>query len=244
MGGVVSDRLTGAASPALRVDYGMIAPRVRVLFGASYFKGNFDASEIARFAQRLRSLVSDPTNDFTINVGQISWSDLETDLDLQYLFPNGPMETYVGLGLGVHVRNGNGTAINGTFVEDALDTIVAGLNLSAGAMVPVTPALAFTADLRGSLTSELRSASARAGLMLRFPHRGPPCARASKPCVASPKSKLVSASDVSPATSEFSGATSDASLSANPASIMARASLIMRWNPSRADSARDESSFS
>jgi hypothetical protein len=174
MGGVVSDRLTSAASPAVRVDYGMIAPRVRVLLGASYFKGNFNASEIAKFTQRLRGLVSDPTNDFTINVGQIRWSDLETDLDLQYLFPNGPVETYVGLGLGVHVRNGNGTAINGTFVEDALDTIVAGLNLSAGAMVPVTPALAFTADLRGSLTSELRSASARAGLMLRFPHRGPP----------------------------------------------------------------------
>ena len=174
MGGVVSDRLTSAASPALRVDYGMIAPHVRVLLGASYFKGNFNASEIAKFTQSLRALVSDPTNDFTINVGQISWSDLETDLDLQYLFPNGPVETYMGLGLGVHIRNGSGTAVNGTFVEDALDTIVAGLNLSAGAIVPVVPALAVTLDLRGSLTSELRSASARAGLMLRFPHRGPP----------------------------------------------------------------------
>ncbi len=174
MGGVVSDRLTSAPSPAVRVDYGMIAPHVRVLLGASYFKGNFNASEIAKFTQRLRALVSDPTNDFTINVGQISWSDLETDLDLQYLFPNGPVETYMGLGLGVHLRNGTGTAINGTFVEDALDTIVAGLNLSAGLIVPVVPSLALTAELRGSLTSELRSASARAGLMLRLPHRGPP----------------------------------------------------------------------
>jgi hypothetical protein len=174
MGGVVSDRLTNAPSPAVRVDYGMIAPRVRVLLGASYFEGDFNASEIAKFTQRLRGLVSDPTNDFTINVGQISWSDFETDLDLQYLFPNGPVESYMGLGLGVHVRNGNGTAINGTFVEDALDTIVAGLNLSAGVMVPVVPTFAFTADLRGSLTSELRSVSARAGLMLRFPHRGAP----------------------------------------------------------------------
>jgi hypothetical protein len=174
MGGVVSDRLTSAPSPAVRVDYGMIAPRVRVLLGASYFEGDFNASEIAKFTQRLRALVSDPTNDFTINVGQITWSDFETDLDLQYLFPNGPVETYIGLGLGVHIRNGNGTAINGTFVEDALDTIAAGLNLSVGVMVPLVPSFAFTADLRGSLTSELRSASARAGLMLRFPHRGAP----------------------------------------------------------------------
>jgi hypothetical protein len=173
MGGVVSDRLTGAPSPALRVDYGLIAPRVRVLLGASYFTGDFDAAEVSRFAQRLRALVSDPTNDFTISVGQITWSDLETDVDLQYLFPNGPFETYVGLGLGVHVRNGNGSAINGTFVEDALDTIGAGLNVSAGAIVPVAPVLAFTVDLRGDLTSELRSASARVGMMLRFPHRAP-----------------------------------------------------------------------
>jgi hypothetical protein len=174
VGGVISDRLTSAASPALRVDYGLIAPHVRVLLGASYFKGNFNASEIAKFSQRLRGVVSDPTNDFTIDVGQITLSDVEADLDLQYLFPNRSFETYLGLGLGVHVRNGNGAAINGTFVEDALDTVAAGLNLSAGVMVPVVPALAITADFRGALTSGLESASARAGFMLRLPHAATP----------------------------------------------------------------------
>ncbi len=174
MGAVASNRLTTEPTPALRVDCGVLAPRVRLLLGGSYFKGQFKPDEIARFAQRLRAVVVDPTNDFTINVGTITWSELEADLDLQYLFPNGPVRTYVGLGLGVHLRNGDGAAINGTFVEDALDTIAAGLHGSMGAEVRVAPPLALTADLRGVLTSELRAVTLRGGLMLRFRQKGVP----------------------------------------------------------------------
>lgn len=174
MGGLVSDRLTAEPSPALRLDYGVLAPRLRVLLGASYFKGQFNQDEINRFAQRLRRVVSDPTDDFTINVGAITWTQLELDGDLQYLFPADRVQTYLGLGIGVHVRDGDGQVIQGTFVEDALDTIAAGLNLSLGVEVSLVRALAATVDLRGALTSELRLASARGGLMYRFP---PPRAR-------------------------------------------------------------------
>lgn len=168
MGGVVSDRLTAEPSPALRIDYGVLAPRLRLMFGASYFRGEFNQDEIAEFAQRLRRVVVDPTNDFSVNVGSITWSQLELDGDLQYLFPAGRAETYLGLGVGVHVRDGDGTAIDGTFVEDALDTIAAGVNLSAGVEVGLASRLAVTLDLRGALTSELRIASGRGGLMYRF----------------------------------------------------------------------------
>jgi len=169
MGGVVSDRLTAEPSAALRVDYGVIAPRLRVLFGASYFRGEFNQEEISRFAQRLAQVVVDPTADFRINVGSIVWSQLGLDGDLQYLFPAKRVRTYLGLGIGVHVRDGDGAAIAGTFVEDALDTIAAGLNLSVGAEVALISHLAATVDLRGALTSELRLASARGGLMYRIP---------------------------------------------------------------------------
>jgi hypothetical protein len=169
MGGVVSDRLTAEPSPALRVDYGVLAPRLRVMFGASYFRGEFNQDEITRFAQRLRRVVLDPTGDFAIDVGSITWSQLEIDGDLQYLFPAARVQTYLGLGIGVHARGGDGAAIDGTFVEDALDTIAAGLNLSVGVEVALVSHLAATVDLRGALTSELRLASARGGLMYRFP---------------------------------------------------------------------------
>lgn len=169
-GAVVSDRLTTEPTWAVRIDYGLIAPKVRVLIGGSYFRGDFNADEIAQFESRLRRVVRDPTLEFAIDVGTITWADFEGSLDLQYLFqPAARVIPYVGLGLGVHVRDGDGTAIDGTFVEDALDTIAAGATLSLGTEIVLAPRVRLTADLRGVLTSELRTASARGGLMFRIP---------------------------------------------------------------------------
>jgi len=172
-GAVASDRLTRKVTGAVRVDYGRIAPRVRVLLGASYFKGEFKPTEISKFEQGLERVVQNQPPGFTIDVGTITWSDIETDLDLQYVLEAGRRVTnYVGIGFAVHFRNGTGTAIDDTFVEDALDTVDAGLNLSWGTAIELLPEVQFTVDLRGGLTSELRTASARAGLMYRIPGRG------------------------------------------------------------------------
>lgn len=163
-----SDRLVTRLSGAVRVDYGFIAPNVRVLLGASYFKAAFEPEEIASFETRLRRVVNDPTGDFTVEVGEITWTALSADLDLQYLFRAGRVTSYLGLGLGAQVRDGDGEAIEGTFVEDALDTIQAGINLSLGGAVGLFPQVQLTLELRGVLTSELRTASGRGGLMFRF----------------------------------------------------------------------------
>jgi len=168
LGAIASDRLESAFSPALRIDYGRIAPGVRVLLGASYFRSDFNSDEIAEFETRLRGIVDDPTNDFTIDVGTITWSDIEADLDLQYVLDAGSkVAGLLGIGLAVHVRNGSGSAIDNTFVEDALDTIEAGVNVSLGTQVELVPSLHLTLDVRGGLTSELRSVGARVGLMYR-----------------------------------------------------------------------------
>lgn len=172
LGAIGSDRLTTETSVGLRMDWGFIAPKVRVLLGGSYFRGLFETQEIRTFENRLRLVVTDPTQDFTINVGDITWATLEADLDLQYLFAAQRLTTYLGLGIGVHVRDGDGVAIEGTFVEDALDTVEAGLNVSLGWAFQVIPHVQLTVDLRGSLTSELRAAAARGGLMFRFPGGG------------------------------------------------------------------------
>lgn len=168
-----SDRVTTEPSVAVRVDYGLIAPQVRVLLGGSYFRGDLEADEIAEFEQRLRAVVDDPTGDATVQVGSIRWTNVEIDVDLQYLFPAGRrLMTYLGLGLAAHIRDGSGVAIDDTFVEDALDTITAGLSASFGAEVSVVPRVHVTVDFRGEFTSELRIATARAGLMYRFASPG------------------------------------------------------------------------
>ena len=170
VGAVASDRLATEIIGSLRVDYGFIAPRVRTLIGVSYFRSRFTDSEIGDFEDRLRGIVTDPTADFSIDVGEVTWTNVAVDLDLQYLFANNEtVIPYAGVGLGVHVRDASGSAIAGTFVEDALETIAAVLNVTAGFEIGITPRLRFTADGRGMFSSGLIAVSVRGGFMLRFP---------------------------------------------------------------------------
>jgi hypothetical protein len=164
-----SSELTGAVVAGLRIDYGMIAPRVRVLLGLSYFRSQFDNEARTRFEQRIRQFVIDPANDDTIRVGRISWSDLTADLDLQYVFPQGRgVTTYIGVGTSVHLRNGSGAAIKGTFVEDALDEVTAGFNAMIGAEFALSKSWRFTLDGRGVISSGLSTVSLRSGIMYRI----------------------------------------------------------------------------
>ena len=167
VGGIVSDRLTPELSSAIRVDYGNIAPRVRVLFGAAYVKGDFQDSEIVEFENQLCRIVGSVAG-CPVEIGDISWADIELDLDLQYVMGSaGGLTGLAGVGAAVHVLNGAGDAIADTFVEDALDRIDLGLNLSLGAQVRIARSLYFVADARAGLATELRTAGARAGFMYR-----------------------------------------------------------------------------
>jgi hypothetical protein len=172
IGALGSSELTGTVVGGLRVDYGRIAPRVRLLLGLSYFRSEFDNQARAGFERRIRSLVNDPDSNFTVDVGRIFWRDLTADLDLQYVLPQGRgITTYVGIGASVHLRNASGSAINGTFVEDALDEISAGFNGSIGAEFALSRVWWFTLDGRGVVSSGLSTVSLRSGIMYRWPER-------------------------------------------------------------------------
>lgn len=173
-GVMVSNKLDAAPSGAMRLDLGFFAPRVRPLVSLSFYRSDYAADEIDELEDRLRAIVDDPTDDFTIDAGDVSLSSLALDVDLQWVpVQSGPVRPYVGLGAGAHLRFAEGQAIEGTFIEDALETIVAALNASAGFEVAVSPSLHVTVEGRGTLASGLMSASARGGFMLRFPRRGP-----------------------------------------------------------------------
>jgi len=169
VGPLGASELTGAIVAGVRIDDGFIAPHVRVLLGVSYFRSEFDNEARTRFEQRIRQFIIDPSGDDTIDVGRIFWSDLTGDLDLQYVIPQGRgVTTYIGLGASVHLRNGSGAAIKGTFVEDALDEISAGFNASIGVEFHLSPAWRFTLDGRGVVSSGLSTVSLRSGLMYRL----------------------------------------------------------------------------
>ena len=161
--------LIGSTVGGLRIDYGRIAPKVRLLLGLSYFHSRFDQQALQRFERRLDSIVNPGAPD-SINLGRISLSDVVGDVDFQFVFPQGHgITAYLGTGVSIHVRNGSGPAINGTFMEDALDVITAGLNGTMAFEVNLAPSWRFTVDGRGVLSSGLKTVSLRTGIMYRLP---------------------------------------------------------------------------
>ena len=169
-----ASQLSGTAVGGVRLDYGYIAPKVRVLLGASYFRAQLDRDTRNRFEDRIRNFIIDPSADDTISVGRIFWSAVVLDLDLQYVIPQGRnVTTYVGFGIGVQLRNGSGPAIDGTFVEDALDQLAAAGNVSVGLEAKLGSGFAATADARGVVSIGLSTISVRAGMMYRWGGRRP-----------------------------------------------------------------------
>ena len=65
-------------------------------------------------------------------------SDVVMSLDAQVVWrvPYGLL-TYAGVGASAHVLNGGGPAVDGTFVEDLLDSVTAGFNLHGGLEYPM-----------------------------------------------------------------------------------------------------------
>ena len=168
LGPLGGNNVRGTLTGGMRLDYGFIAPRVRVLLGASYFRADFSSAARQRFEQRIRSVVTDPSRDDTISLGRMTWSDVTGDLDLQYVLPQGhAVTTYLGVGVGVHIRHGGGSAINGTFVQDALNEITAGLNATLGTEIGAKR-WRVTLDARGVLSSGLSTVSLRMGAMYRW----------------------------------------------------------------------------
>jgi hypothetical protein len=169
IGIVTSDRLQGTVSYGARVDLGQFAPRLRMLLGVSYFRSDFKSEDIAEFETALEDVVTDPTQDFSIDLGDVRWSDLAVELDLQYVLT--PMTSrylpYLGIGAGMHLRNGSGDAIDDTFVEDALDMLGAGVAATAGLDVKVGRAFVLNLGGRAVFGSDLQTVALTVGFGYR-----------------------------------------------------------------------------
>lgn len=171
IGGLWSDRLEHTLSGGIRADMGFIAPRIRPLLSLSVAKSRYAADEIRTLEDRLTDVVVDPTGQARVVIDSITLTNVTLDLDIQYMMGVGRVFPYAGLGLGVHLRNANGEAINGTIIEDALQAIVAAANATVGVEVQVSRTVRLTAEGRGVAASGLLGLSARGGVMVRFPGR-------------------------------------------------------------------------
>jgi len=133
-------RVDPTQSIGLRMDLGYLGPGVRIVPGVTYWVSNFKRSEVAKLDRRVEGLIQKQTGEPAppVDLGTIRWSDvaISMDADVVWRAPRDVL-TSVGLGVSAHVLNGSGAAVDGTFVQDLLSTVSAGLDVHAGLEYPL-----------------------------------------------------------------------------------------------------------
>lgn len=141
VGRIWPDRLESSTSYGIRFDMGYAGPGLRVLPSLTYTSTELENDEVVEFADRISSLVAEQTGGPppALDLGTISWTDITVGIDAQIVWEV-PFDllTFGGLGVAAHFVDGDGSAIDGTFVENLLDSVEPGFNLHLGAEYPVT----------------------------------------------------------------------------------------------------------
>jgi len=167
LGGIWPARIEPTAVVGLRGDLGFVGPHVRIVPAIRYWSSSLRTSEVERLADQIIRICERQATGgcpTSLDLGDVRRSDLEMSAEAHYLFPTGySIEPYLGGGLSLHLLNGRGDLIDDTFVEDLLDTVSPGLNLTAGVNVPLVPSLQLVTEARFVLISDVQYASLAVG---------------------------------------------------------------------------------
>ncbi len=160
------DRVQETQSYGLRFDMGYAGTGLRVVPSLMYWTSPMIESEIVEFEGRVQDLVAQQNGGVRpeLDLGTIEYSDIALGLDVQVVWEL-PLDvlTFGGVGAAAHVMNGDGDVINGTFVEDLLDSVEPGFNLHAGTEYPITETMRLYASGRYEVMPDLRYLQVRAG---------------------------------------------------------------------------------
>jgi len=166
-GYLVPTRVEATHSYGVRFDLGYLGPGVRIVPSVMYWSSPLKASEVRELEASVEQLIDQQIDgpSPSVNLGTIEWTDVAVGLDAHVVWrvPFGIL-TYAGLGGAIHVLNGKGAAINGTFVEDLLDSLEPGMNLHLGAEYLLSDRLRFSSQGRYEVLGDLQYFQVRAGL--------------------------------------------------------------------------------
>lgn len=164
---------------SVRIDLGFLGPALRIMPTLSYWSSSLKRSELDRLADRLEMLP--PVQNLGVQItaddlGEVDWSNLTIGLDAHLVW-TAPLDiiTYVGTGLGLHALNGRGDVIDDTFIEDLLDSTIAGIAFMGGLELQPLPRLRVYGEARYTLASDIRYPGIRIGAALMLP--GQPAAQ-------------------------------------------------------------------
>jgi len=151
-----------------RFDLGYLGPGLRIVPRITYWSSDLDDGEVSDLERRLEALVdreSPPgTPPASVDLSPIEWRDLIIGLDAHFAWhaPGGIL-TYLGTGASAHILNGKGPAVDGTFVEDLLDSVRAGVNLHAGLEFAAHRRFRLYTEGRGEALGDLQYLELRGG---------------------------------------------------------------------------------
>jgi hypothetical protein len=167
VGGNWPTRVESTTTFGMRADLGYAGPGVRIMPHVGYWSSTMNRGEVAQLETRVEELLQqqDPPVSADVDLGTIDWSDLVVGLDAHFVWAV-PYDvlTYAGGGFSAHVTNGSGPGIDGTFVEDLIDSFSAGINVHGGLEYLATDRLRVFAEARYELQADLRYPELRAGM--------------------------------------------------------------------------------
>ena len=155
----------------VRLDLGYLGPGLRIVPSFTYWSSELEANEVDRLETQLMQLIAGATGGTApdLQLGRITWSDLVVGVDGHFVWniPFGFL-SLLGGGASAHVLNGGGDAVNGTFVEDLLDTVRAGINVHGGLEYPIGSRARVYGQTRYELVEDVQYLELRAGGQIMF----------------------------------------------------------------------------
>lgn len=172
-GHIWPERVVSTTTFALRLDLGFVAPGTRIVPTARYWSSSLAADEVDRLAMQIVLVCERQVNvtcPAELDLGEVRLSDLELGLDAQHLFfMNRRITPFVGASIGLHLLNARGDFIDGTFVEDLLDTVSPGVGPTLGVNLRLGSSFQIMSEVRLMLASDVRYASLSAGGVWTLP---------------------------------------------------------------------------
>jgi opacity protein-like surface antigen len=172
-----ADKVEGTTTFGFRVDLGYLGPGVRIVPKLDYWKSNLERDELIELAAQISALPSIADEGIVVTadeLGGIEWSDLAFGLDAHYVWATpSPLLAYLGVGVGLHSLNGSGSAIDGTFIEDLLDSFAAGISPLGGLEYMLEERLRVYGEARWNLLSDLNFGGFALGVQFMFHERDP-----------------------------------------------------------------------
>jgi hypothetical protein len=159
-------RVERTGSVALRIDMGYAGPGLRILPSVSYWSAPLQQREITELEDRIESLIAEQSGAPSppLDLGTIQWRDIGLGVDAQVVWDSLlDVLAYSGIGVTAHILDGDGDAIAGTFIDDLLDSVTAGVNLHFGLEYPLTDRVRVYGVSKYEVMSDLQFFTARVG---------------------------------------------------------------------------------